>query len=496
MRVPAGIHLIAAAFVLLATGYALAVPAWNHPDEPAHFNYIRHLATRGELPVLEVGAWNAEELAALKATNFRGGPPVGHITYEAHQPPLYYALAVPLYLRTTELPLDRQVLALRLLSVGLGAALVYLVAAVALRAAPGRTDLAALAAGFAAFLPMHTSMAGAINSDALANLLGAALLLASLRAVQRGFGRRDWIVVGVFAGAALLTKATTYALIPLALGALLLGRRATGGDLLRDRLRDVALASGLALLIAGWWFVRNGLTYGWNDLLAAQRHDIVVEGQLRTAEASGEVLGRTAMVLWQSFWGVFGWMGIPLDDQLYLAYGLLVVVAAAGGAFVAARELRQRGWSGLRTGGAGAGVLLVAVALVALALAFYNLRFVQPQGRYLFPALAAIATLMAWGFASLWGREDQPLWRSWAGSSLVFWAVGYLAIEAASAWFGSLPRRGLYPLLTLVALALGLLVQRRTWEVSPALRHGAVLLALAWADLAILVGVVAPAFRE
>lgn len=52
-------------------------------------------------------------------------------------------------------------------------------------------------------------------------------------------------------------------------------------------------------------------------------------------------------------------------------------------------------------------VLFAAVALAMLALAFYNVRFVQPQGRNLFPALAAIVVLLAGGLAALWGRDDR-----------------------------------------------------------------------------------------
>ena len=42
--------LILAFHLALGAGYAIGTPAWEAPDEPAHYNYIRHLAETGDLP--------------------------------------------------------------------------------------------------------------------------------------------------------------------------------------------------------------------------------------------------------------------------------------------------------------------------------------------------------------------------------------------------------------------------------------------------------------
>ena len=46
------------AYGYLAVGYARATPRWNNPDEPAHVNVIRQIATTGTLPVLTEGDWD------------------------------------------------------------------------------------------------------------------------------------------------------------------------------------------------------------------------------------------------------------------------------------------------------------------------------------------------------------------------------------------------------------------------------------------------------
>ena len=59
--------LIFALYFLLAVGYSLLMPIWEAPDEPAHYHLAWHLATYDEYPSDE-------------------------ISYEAHQPRVFYIL--------------------------------------------------------------------------------------------------------------------------------------------------------------------------------------------------------------------------------------------------------------------------------------------------------------------------------------------------------------------------------------------------------------------
>ncbi len=487
-QIPRGVFLILLGFVVLGLGYAFATPAWNNPDEPAHFNYAATISERMQLPVLVAGDWDSDRLEALKAKQFAGPANIEGVAYEAHQPPLYYALLAPLHRVTLGLPIQQQVLALRMLSVLLGAGLVLATALLALRIRPRDQLVATLSAGFVAFLPMHTAMAAAINNDALANLLGALLLLVGVEALLRGTSRGGAVGFGLLLGAALLTKTTLYALLPLLMVAVARGW-------VRDRsMSGPLLASIVGTLMAGWWFIRNGLTYGWLDLLGSARHDEVVVGQLRTSEASAGVLGGMLTTLQNSFWGNFGWMGIPLHDPVYRAYDGLLVLAVLGGLLLLLRPAQGR------PSALAVALLVASVAAVAAALFGYNLKFVQPQGRYLFPALSAIGVLFALGLAHLLRGEGLAPWVRWVACSLVLLAAGALMIETGAPLGADIPRRILYPLLLLVAVALPALTARTGWSgpgrLSQAALGGAVVTAsLAFADAAVLLGVVAPSFR-
>src|SRR5205085_11049290 len=85
------------AYTWLVSLYALNTPAWQVPDEPAHFNYIRVLAEQAALPVLQAGDYNQAYLDDIKARKFPASMPIDSIRYESHQPPLYYAVEAPFY---------------------------------------------------------------------------------------------------------------------------------------------------------------------------------------------------------------------------------------------------------------------------------------------------------------------------------------------------------------------------------------------------------------
>src|SRR5579862_3597267 len=106
--------LIVLLYLVLALAYARATPAWQAPDEPAHFNYVRELAETGDLPVLEPGAYPASVVPLAPSAR---PTDISAFQYEAHQPPLFYALAALAY------KLNPSLFAVRALSVLFGALL-------------------------------------------------------------------------------------------------------------------------------------------------------------------------------------------------------------------------------------------------------------------------------------------------------------------------------------------------------------------------------------
>jgi len=56
------LRVIIVLYIVLGAMYAVGTPPWQVPDEPAHYNYVRYVATHGSLPELCQGDYPAAYL--------------------------------------------------------------------------------------------------------------------------------------------------------------------------------------------------------------------------------------------------------------------------------------------------------------------------------------------------------------------------------------------------------------------------------------------------
>ena len=479
------LHRLALALILLVcavlgTLYAACTPPWQAPDEPAHYNYIRALAEERALPVIEEGDYNQEYLSRLTSQKFPPELSIAPLRYEDHQPPLYYLLAVPVYLL-----FDGALFPLRLFSVVLGLFLLTVVHRLVRDLFPDRPFLALAAVVLIAFLPQHVAMTAAVNNDTLAELVLATALWLSIRPHPR-----PW-VLGAVVGLALLTKTTAYVALPVALMALCWtgkNREQASADFRAFRAfraYRVLRALFAAFLLAGPWLLRNVTVYGWTDPLGLAWHNAVVQGQPRTAEWLAQY-GPVGLALrflrttFQSFWGQFGWMGVPMHPPVYLALAALSLLLGAG--FLAWwLDRRRPRLTPLQR--RGVVLLALSASLTVISYLWYNLTFVQHQGRYLFPALVPLALAGALGL-EWWadrrvgvlllgvGLMGIPLAIVWAlrRAALPLW--GAMGILLPALWLLALFSSRFRRPLTLAAWALGMVglnLYALFWAIVPAL---------------------------
>lgn len=429
-------------YFLTASLYAIYTPPWQTPDEPAHYNYIAYLAKWGQLPILDFGDYDQKYLEALTSRKFPPDLSIAPLRYEFHQPPLYYALATPLYLATQSMDPREQVIILRLFSVLIGTLLLPLAYRIFAIVFPEQPFVPLTATAFIAVLPQHLMVAAAVNNDILAEVVLAAIIMVSLIAIRDGIEQKHAVTLGVVLGIALITKTTIYLPAVLAVGAAVLWGR--------QGWRPLVTIFAVAFIISGWWFLRNACcAYGYADIFGWARHDKVVAGQPTTAEwlaqyGFGYVTTAFMTTTFRSFWGQFGWMGVLMDARIYLA--LLIITVAVLLGFL----LWFRKWREIRVFQKQA-LLLFSVLLIAVILSYlgYNLRFVQHQGRYLFPALVPISVFFALGifaWVGLWAQAiarpmpaHSPRLTALAPAELVVFALFYLSFLAldliALFWF-------------------------------------------------------------
>jgi len=457
---PRGTHLwlalILLAYLVLACAYAIYTPAWQAPDEPAHYNYVRHIAETGTLPELRPGDYPAEYLEEIKAARFAPGYSIDPIRYESHQPLLYYVLATPVFLSARALGMATPLLPLRLFTSLLGA-LSLLVAFRLVRALlPDRPALGLGTVAFMAFLPMRLAITGAVNNDVLVELLLALTAWQLVRMGQQDWTIRRSLMLGLTIGLAFLTKLQAYVAAPLAFfawaWAVAVARRQ--GRSIAPLLAQGALVLGVAAACVAPWLARNAAVYGPGDLLGMVRHDAVAGGQLTTAALVAErglagALHSLARTTFQSFWGQFGWMGVPLPTRAYQGLTALTGLALLG-LLDALPALRRR----MRSCDSAYNLLLLSAwgLLTVAGFVWYNLQYVQHQGRYLFSALPVWGLLFTAGLQRLY--VHAPRW--------VIGALGAVAIMlvAHGLIVGDLKRFA----LLLVIAAIGLITVGHTVE--------------------------------
>jgi 4-amino-4-deoxy-L-arabinose transferase-like glycosyltransferase len=410
-------------YLVIGGLFSARVPAWQNPDEPAHWNVTRQFVQTGRLPIIEPADWDVK-LVPL-------GPdqrdvPVERLTYEDHQPPLFYLVTSPAYTFT-----NGNLTAMRLASLLIGALTIifaYLTVAIIF---PSHLYLAAFAAAFVALLPQHLFIMSGYNNDSLAEALLALVVYLSVRAIrdEQEIPRGEVIALGIAVGVCFWTKAQAYLALPVA--AFALWRTCWHAPAAtRNALRRLLTLGIIAFVIGLPWWLHNLQMYGGTDFLGLQRHNEVVVGQPTTAEwvlqyGFGGVVSRLLQTTFQSYWGQFGWMTIPLQASFYLLLLALTLVSAA--LFVAwwlhGRSAKRRlaGETQTKTGASiyspylvltetqsrRLTLLAVLMGLTALAFIWYNLQFVQHQGRYLYPALIPVATAFALGWSFVFSRREN-----------------------------------------------------------------------------------------
>ena len=427
------LYLIIIAYALLAALYAVYTPKWQAPDEPAHFNYVRAIGETGRLPVLQKGDYDQDYLEQIKAAKFPASMSVDAIRYESYQPPLYYLAATPIYIAARAGGIDTQVLALRLFGVALGAILLLVAYAIVREIFPDDALLALATVGAIATVPMFIAVSASVSNDIAAVLVLALILWLAIRRVKSLISNLQFVILGgILFGAALLTKTTAY--LP---GALMLVASGEWRVTWKHNLQSLISLFALSALLSAPMFVRNMLTYGITDPLGLARHNSVVVGQPTTAEMIAKyglshILFDYLAVTFKSFWAQFGWMGVLVNDRIYVLLMALSGVAALGFALYVLRNLRRRD---LLTAAQWWSMGLLAATLVAAIVGYigYNFEFFQLQGRYLFPGIIPIALFGVIGLRELLAREYHRV-----VFALLY--VALLALDAAALFLFIVPQ--------------------------------------------------------
>ncbi|MBA3528329.1 MAG: hypothetical protein H0T91_03270 [Propionibacteriaceae bacterium] len=433
--------------------FVLAFPAFTGHDEVAHFAHLRVFVTEGRLPVVpDLDEWRQQFAIDRDSTTedripdelyrycryvtddwwkpgcsnpvYLNNPPravtvsdepfpSGWI-YTANHPPLYYVLMAPIYWITDSASPATQLYALRFAAVPFGL-LTVLLAFLTVRALfPSDRFLMVVVPTFVAFQTQVSYEAAMLNNDVIGITTYSLVLYLLVIGIRDRFPRRLCILLGIALGLALLTKSTALTAVGL-----------TGvAVLVRVGLRDLkglasrAVAVGIPLVaLAAPWYAYMYATYG--NFSALEQIKKLQYWNYQSEKSPGFV----AMLFDLDFaerrfsesWGEFGWRLIPFGTTLMWAIGLPLLICLGGLGMYAVSVVRGRGtaendpverpadWQKITIL-----MLLLACVVAYLAIIQFGTQFSLTQARYFFPAVNAIAILLALGLRSLIPMRFHP----------------------------------------------------------------------------------------
>jgi hypothetical protein len=397
---------------------ALTQPIWSRVDEAQHTDFIIQLS-RGTYPLADQTVVDPETVRVMQSTGvFRfetpgsyplpdltdlGPPPAGmspranaswmsrhlwQLSYESAQTPAYYALMLPAWWVADSVGgTVAAVYVMRIINALLIALLAPMAVVVAWRVAPGRPEVAALSALFAALLPGLALNLTRVGNDALAAVLGGAAIVMAIKWIGGAWTTRRALILGTALGAGVLVKLTLLGFAPALAVALLW----PGSGVSRRRKVAMLLLTGAAVgLCLGIWFAINVHLYGV-PVPSARTNRLSIIPPMS--------FDLRYVPLDLAFFFVSYWSGEPLGALPFaagfVALGSLVALIAVAGLL----RQRVRGGPAFVALAAIGGMFAVAMLLPATA-AF---QFAGP-GRYEYPALPAVATLLALGLTAALAR--------------------------------------------------------------------------------------------
>jgi hypothetical protein len=443
------IALILVGFIVLGTVYSVVTPLFEASDELWHYPFVKHLADGGGLPVQDPQIeqpWRQE----------------------GSQPPLYYALGAlaTFWIDTSDFaevrwlnphadigvetadgnlnmvvhseresfPYRGTALAVhivRFLSVLMGAVTVLCTYLIALEVYPEQKMLAASAAAFNAFVPMFLFISGSVNNDNLTILLCSLTLLLLIRLVRvwqvsipagsrpsEQMPNPNWSslhspfsTLGLVIGLGALSKASALGLIPLT--ALVLAfsawQRRAESVLCRFAWFFGGFATVLAVsfAVAGWWYLRNWLFY--RDPLGLNTF-VAIVGPRLPQPTLRQLLGEWEGFV-KAFWGLFGGVNVAMEPAAYWVLNAIAFLGALGLVILLARWLSKIATSTEQFSilHSPFSILLTWPIILFLALIRWTTITKASQGRLMFPAISAIAILLALG----WSQWVPRLYAKW-----------------------------------------------------------------------------------
>jgi len=408
--------------------WSLAIPFDGAPDEIHKYEIVHFIWENHRLPVF--GA--ASDVYIRKVPGTRDGYVYGAAS--TYPPGAYMLGAWTMTLAPVYAPAGL-LYAARASSVMCTVATLYF-AYKLVRALFGSAGYALAVTACIALIPQFTYTGAYVGDDAYQIMAVTWGIWATVRGLQEGWTVRNQAALGLALVLATLGKFNGWiAVFPFALLAL----GSTWQQDWRSRLQTWAVMFVPPCMTLGAWLLRNWLLYqdlfalavgreAWADYAARIDFSWVPLAEQGYSFLDLFVKTRWLRTMFESFWGYFFYMDVPMAGPIYTA----LLVGCALGAAATLWALRKRRSAMFRRTATAAVLACAALAFILLfafsaMTSFYN--DYQPQGRYFFPLVVFIVVFLTLGAYNL-SKLGYKRYGVGVGvtSLLLLWALNIFAL--------------------------------------------------------------------
>jgi 4-amino-4-deoxy-L-arabinose transferase-like glycosyltransferase len=424
------------AHLALGVLYSVAVPIWEAHDEWGHYAFVRYLATERAFP--------------------SPGTKLVERYDESVQPPLYYILGAlaTFWINTDDglelitnpyattgdgtggvnfaihrweaesFPYRGTVLGIhvtRLVSVLFSTLVVWTTYLIGRSLFPAREEIALGAMTINAFWPQFLFIGSVVNNDIMVTAFSCLVLLFLIRIAVHGAGFKDWLALGLCLAGAFASKRNALALFPLVLVGLSIPAIRELKKISAP-LRWIIVALSVLSSVLIWWLFQNvilRLSYFRAYAKTLSQARVFLDPSTIAERLNWHSSLATLQYAFITFWAVFGWGNIGIEEWIYDLVAFICFLASLGLLFFFGRESRSQIRLGL--------VILLADVFFVMALPMYislylNKIFLMP-GRYILPTISAVSVLLSAGLAGLMPARIARILMAAVGAVMLVFAL-------------------------------------------------------------------------
>lgn len=307
-------------YILKQLALVYLIPSWEAPDEPGHVGYISYLFNEKKIPssythFIATSIYESTFLKQHDATfDLNDRRYTSSINVGSH-PPLYYLIELMSYRFAYMFPPSVTLLLLRIPNIAIGALILYLTYLFT-RTLLRNINIALLTTFLVSIQPMFSFITAIVNSDALVMLCYLTVSFLGWRILhEKKSIKKSLIPFLIIAALSPLSKPHLAIVFVIVAYVTWIVSRS-----IAKTISTVALTA----IPFCMWLMYNISMHGnkfWGYVVMNQKPE---QGSIFMYPIEF-IATKQPVGIWMSFWGLFGWLNVPMPKWIYVLYFILII---------------------------------------------------------------------------------------------------------------------------------------------------------------------------